>query len=147
MQNTYKESAEITLKDIDSLRKGTRPEKLVRRVLTNLGYSYRLNKYNLPGRPDIVLENLKKIIFVHGCFWHRHACNNSKIPKTNKKYWEKSLQNTQSRDLHNCLTLALLGYDIYIVWECKATIKNYSNLEKDIAEYLGSDRFLSSIKK
>jgi len=63
LQNTYKESPKITLKDIDSLRKGTRPEKLVRRVLTNLGYSYRLNKYNLPGRPDIVLENLKKIIF------------------------------------------------------------------------------------
>ena len=129
----------ITNKEIRKLNTGTRPEKYIRRVLRNMEYTnYRLNKRDLPGKPDIVFENLKKVIFVHGCFWHRHACSRSSIPKKNNKYWELRLQRNQHNDLLNCLKLADLGYDICIIWECETTLSNYSNIEDKLAKYLNS---------
>lgn len=129
----------ITNKEIKKLNTGTRPEKYIRRVLRNMEYTnYRLNKRDLPGKPDIVFENLKKVIFVHGCFWHRHACSRSSIPKKNNKYWELRLQRNQHNDLLNCLKLADLGYDICIIWECETTLSNYSNIEDKLAKYLNS---------
>ena len=131
----------ITNKEIKKLNTGTRPEKYIRRVLRNMEYTnYRLNKRDLPGKPDIVFENLKKVIFVHGCFWHRHACSRSSIPKKNNKYWELRLQRNQQNDLLNCLKLADLGYDICIIWECETTLSNYSNIEDKLAKYLSSDQ-------
>jgi len=129
----------ITNKEIKKLNTGTRPEKYIRRVLRNMEYTnYRLNKRDLPGKPDIVFENLKKVIFVHGCFWHRHACSRSSIPKKNNKHWELRLQRNQHNDLLNCLKLADLGYDICIIWECETTLSNYSNIEDKLAKYLNS---------
>ena len=129
----------ITNKEIKKLNTGTRPEKYIRRVLRNMEYTnYRLNKRDLPGKPDIVFENLKKVIFVHGCFWHRHACSRSSIPKKNNKHWELRLQRNQNNDLLNCLKLADLGYDICIIWECETTLSNYSNIEDKLAKYLNS---------
>ena len=129
----------ITNKEIKKLNTGTRPEKYIRRVLRNMEYTnYRLNKRDLPGKPDIVFENLKKVIFVHGCFWHRHACSRSSIPKKNNKHWELRLQRNQQNDLLNCLKLADLGYDICIIWECETTLSNYSNIEDKLAKYLNS---------
>jgi len=129
----------ITNKEIRKLNTGTRPEKYIRRVLRNMEYTnYRLNKRDLPGKPDIVFENLKKVIFVHGCFWHRHACSRSSIPKKNNKHWELRLQRNQHNDLLNCLKLADLGYDICIIWECETTLSNYSNIEDKLAKYLNS---------
>ena len=131
----------ITNKEIKKLNTGTRPEKYIRRVLRNMEYTnYRLNKRDLPGKPDIVFENLKKVIFVHGCFWHRHACSRSSIPKKNNKHWELRLQRNQQNDLLNCLKLADLGYDICIIWECETTLSNYSNIEGKLAKYLSSDQ-------
>ena len=131
----------ITNKEIKKLNTGTRPEKYIRRVLRNMEYTnYRLNKRDLPGKPDIVFENLKKVIFVHGCFWHRHACSRSSIPKKNNKYWELRLQRNQHNDLLSCLKLADLGYDICIIWECETTLSNYSNIEDKLAKYLSSDQ-------
>ena len=131
----------ITNKEIRRLNTGTRPEKYIRRVLRNMEYTnYRLNKRDLPGKPDIVFENLKKVIFVHGCFWHRHACSRSSIPKKNNKHWELRLQRNQHNDLLNCLKLADLGYDICIIWECETTLSNYSNIEDKLAKYLSTDQ-------
>ena len=131
----------ITNKEIRKLNTGTRPEKYIRRVLRNMEHTnYRLNKRDLPGKPDIVFENLKKVIFVHGCFWHRHACSRSSIPKKNNKHWELRLQRNQHNDLLNCLKLADLGYDICIIWECETTLSNYSNIEDKLAKYLSSDQ-------
>ena len=125
---------------------GTRPEKIVRRLLTDLGYCYRLNKTTLPGKPDIVFEQYKKIIFIHGCFWHRHACTNSSIPKKNRSSWEKRLKDNQERDLLNCIKLALLGYDICIIWECETRQTNHINLEKKLIRYMGSNETFDSIR-
>ena len=131
----------ITNKEIKKLNTGTRPEKYIRRVLRNMEYTnYRLNKRDLPGKPDIVFENLKKVIFVHGCFWHRHACSRSSIPMKINKHWELRLQRNQHNDLLNCLKLADLGYDICIIWECETTLSNYSNIEDKLAKYLSSDQ-------
>ncbi len=125
---------------------GTQPEKIVRRLLTDYGYTYRLHKTNLPGKPDIVFEQFKKIIFVHGCFWHRHACTNSSIPKKNRNNWEKRLKDNQERDLLNCIKLALLGYDICIIWECETRPDNYLRLERKLITYMGSNEAFDSIR-
>tara|TARA_B100002051_G_scaffold192345_1_gene182354 strand:- start:3736 stop:4197 length:462 start_codon:yes stop_codon:yes gene_type:complete len=99
--------------------KGTYPEKVIRRLLTDRGFSYYLNVKSLPGKPDILIRGTKKIIIIHGCFWHSHACKASVIPKTNTIEWTKRLQNNQMRDFFVLIKLVLLGYDILILWECE----------------------------
>lgn len=113
---------------IATFNKGTRPEKVVRRVLSNLGYSYRLNVANLPGKPDIVNEKVKKIIFIHGCFWHSHACRHSKLPTNNRDYWENQLQRIQNRDFYVHSELSLLGYKVLIIWECETDHRRITDL-------------------
>jgi DNA mismatch endonuclease (patch repair protein) len=116
----------------------TKPELSVRRILHKLGYRYRLHKKDLPGCPDIVLKKHKKIILVHGCFWHQHpGCKNSTRPKSNKEYWDNKLNANVRRDNVNKLKLMALGWSVLIIWECEAgnpeilasTLKNYFNKE------------------
>ena len=120
--------------------KNTRPEMMLRSALFAKGYRYKIHVSDLPGTPDIVLPKYKFVINVHGCFWHRHACSRSSIPKKNNKHWELRLQRNQHNDLLNCLKLADLGYDICIIWECETTLSNYSNIEDKLAKYLSSDQ-------
>lgn len=98
----------------------TKPEMVVRRLVHRLGYRYRLHIRDLPGCPDLVFRSRKKIIFVHGCFWHMHpGCPNNRPPKSNVHFWKPKLQSNRQRDLQNQAKLRELGWDLLIVWECQ----------------------------
>ena len=98
----------------------TKPELIVRRALHSSGYRYRLHAAELPGRPDIVFRPKRKVIFVHGCFWHRHqGCPRSSVPKTRAAFWENKFAKNCDRDARNEEELERKGWDVLIVWECE----------------------------
>lgn len=98
----------------------TSPELAVRKLLHRLGYRFRLHRRNLPGTPDICFPGRKKAIFVHGCFWHRHAgCRRTTTPKTRRSFWEEKFQKNMARDRENLNDLVKLGWAVMIVWECE----------------------------
>lgn len=114
--------------------KNTKPELIVRKILHSKGYRFRLHRKDLPGNPDIVLPKHKKIIFVHGCFWHNHNCKfGNHIPKTNTEYWEKKLKNNSIRDKINIEKLISLGWKVLIIWEC--TLKDIDKTNKILDEF------------
>mgnify|MGYP003340662026 FL=1 len=110
--------------------KNTKPEIKVRKVLHSMGYRFRLHSKNLPGSPDIVLPKYKTVIFVHGCFWHRHQnCKYASTPKTRQEFWNKKFNENINRDKINQENLSSKGWKIIIIWECE--IKNKKiNLEQ-----------------
>lgn len=100
--------------------KDTKPEMRVRRLVHSLGYRYRLHYGGLPGRPDIVFPERRKVIFVHGCFWHRHeGCSRCRMPKSRLEFWGPKLEKNRLRDLKNLAKLHELGWDVLVVWECE----------------------------
>ena len=100
--------------------KDTKPEKKVRSLLHALGYRFRIHRKDLPGNPDIVLVKHKKVIFMHGCFWHQHAdCPKAKRPSTRKKFWDKKLNENIERDKRNRRELEESGWISHIIWECQ----------------------------
>jgi DNA mismatch endonuclease (patch repair protein) len=102
--------------------KDMKPELAVRRLVYRMGYRYRLHRHSLPGRPDIVFPGRRKVIFVHGCFWHQHQngrCKLAHIPRSNLDYWNAKLERNKKRDVANCEALRLAGWDTFIVWECE----------------------------
>ena len=100
-----------------------------------MGYRYRLHVANLPGKPDIVLPRLRRIIDVRGCFWHQHpGCIDSHIPKSRLEYWEPKLTKNQRRDEENGRKLRELDWRVYIIWECEA--KDAGKLSKRLARFL-----------
>jgi len=99
--------------------KNTRPEMLVRRLVHGSGYRYRLHRSDLPGKPDLVLPSRRKVIFVHGCFWHQHGCALSHMPKTNVSYWAPKLQRNQARDREHLKALRAAGWKCLVLWECE----------------------------
>jgi DNA mismatch endonuclease (patch repair protein) len=113
--------AEKRSKIMSNIRsKDTQPELKVRKLLYSLGFRYRLHGKNLPGKPDIVFKGKKKVIFVHGCFWHQHAdCVHGGIPKSRQEYWEPKLLKNIERDKKNQTKLKEIGWDFLIVWECQ----------------------------
>ncbi len=113
----------------------TKPELAVRRLAHGMGYRYRLNRRDLPGTPDLVFSSRRKVIFVHGCFWHQHDCRlGQKQPSTNRDYWLPKLTRNVERDAENQTRLAQLGWEALIVWECE--IKNTSVLRDRIRAFL-----------
>lgn len=96
----------------------TSPEIYIRKILFSEGYRYRINQKKLPGNPDIVLAKYKTVIFINGCFWHRHNCQLTSTPKSNIEYWTKKFQLNLDRDKKNYQALINLGWKIIIVWEC-----------------------------
>jgi len=107
-----------------SLIKGrdTKPEMLVRRLLHALGYRYRLHAKDLPGKPDIVFRGRRKVIFVHGCFWHRHPdpeCKLARMPKSRLDFWAPKLEANRQRDIANIERLEAMGWQVMLVWECE----------------------------
>ena len=99
--------------------KNTGPELLVRRLVHSLGYRYRLHGAKLPGKPDLVFAKRKKVVFVHGCFWHRHAgCKKATTPATRLDYWLPKFERTVERDQQSLERLSALGWSALIVWEC-----------------------------
>lgn len=100
--------------------KNTQPELFVRSMLHRLGYRFRLHLTSLPGKPDIVLPKYKTVIFVHGCFWHRHEdCQFAYTPKSRADFWEKKFESNLARDYKVKTSLELLGWQVLIVWECE----------------------------
>lgn len=100
------------------LHKDTGPELVVRRVVHSLGYRYRLHVRSLPGTPDLVFTRRRKIIFIHGCFWHRHPrCG--RLPKSNKRFWLDKLEQNRKRDLSNLRKLRRNGWKVLVIWECQ----------------------------
>lgn len=103
--------------------KGTTPEMQVRRLVHRLGYRYRLHGSKLPGKPDLVFASRRKVIFVHGCYWHRHDdpnCKLARLPKSRLDFWLPKLEGNAARDLRNLAVLRSLGWDALIIWECQA---------------------------
>jgi DNA mismatch endonuclease (patch repair protein) len=100
--------------------KDTKPEMIVRGILHALGYRFRLQAKELPGRPDIVFRPRKKVIFVHGCFWHRHpGCRRTTTPKTRREFWDTKFSANQARDKRVQEELNSLGWSSLVVWECE----------------------------
>lgn len=100
----------------------TKPEMAVRRLLHAMGYRYRLQARDLPGRPDIVFRGRRKAIFVHGCFWHRHpepACKLARLPKSRLDFWAPKLEGNRARDIANIGRLEAMGWEVLLVWECE----------------------------
>lgn len=98
--------------------KNTTSELGVRKELWRRGYRYRLHKKGLPGRPDIVLNRFKAVIFVNGCFWHRHECHLFKWPKTRTEFWKEKINKNADRDKKNYQALIESGYKVMVIWEC-----------------------------
>lgn len=116
----------------------TKPELLVRRLVHGMGYRYRLHRRDLPGKPDLVFPARRKVIFVHGCFWHRHpdpACSLARLPKSKLDFWGPKLEKNRKRDESNLALLAELGWKILEVWECQT--KNREDLQTRVREFLG----------
>ena len=117
--------------------KDTKPEMIVRRLVHSLGYRYRLHVRKLPGCPDLVFSGRKKVIFVHGCFWHRHNCRYGRVrPQTRKKFWEKKLEGNKERDKQNRRKLRRLGWSVLTIWECQT--RKPENMIDKIVEFLES---------
>ena len=105
--------------------KNTKPEVFVRKALWRLGYRYRINASNLPGKPDIVFPKYKTVVFINGCFWHGHeGCKKFSIPETNRDFWIEKIGRNQQRDLDNVTALQSSGWKVLIVWECELTTKD-----------------------
>lgn len=102
--------------------KDSAPELVVRRLLHKLGYRYRLHRKDLPGRPDIVLPPRRKVIFVHGCFWHRHPdCKFAYNPKSRLDFWSSKFRQNVERDHRAAATLMASGWSVLVVWECETS--------------------------
>lgn len=107
--------------------KNTSPEIAVRSILHSMGYRFRLHHDGLPGTPDIVLRKHMTVVFVHGCFWHRHSkCKRATLPTTNREYWLSKFARTVARDKANRRLLRQKGWKVIVVWECE--LKNPSRL-------------------
>ena len=114
----------------------TGPELKVRRLLWDAGYRYRLQRKDLPGRPDIVLPGRRAAVFVHGCFWHGHDCaRGARQPKANANYWIAKIARNAARDARVQAELAEVGWRPIVVWECE--IKEPAALEARLREALG----------
>jgi DNA mismatch endonuclease (patch repair protein) len=98
--------------------KNTKPEMAVRRLLHALGFRYRLHRADLPGTPDLVFSGRRKVVFVHGCFWHGHECT-GRVPKSNADYWMAKISRNKARDGRSRDELAALGWSVLTVWECE----------------------------
>ena len=107
--------------------KNTKPEIKVRQLLHSMGYRFRLHMKDLPGNPDIVLKKYKTVIYVNGCFWHRHPnCKYASTPKTRTSFWSQKFQSNVERDNKNYIKIKNLGWKYIVVWECE--LKNKSDL-------------------
>ena len=119
--------------------KNTKPELLVRRLVHGLGYRYRLHRRALPGTPDLVFPGRDKVIFVHGCFWHRHrGCALARMPKSRLEFWVPKPEGNAERDARDVRALRRLGWSVMTIWECQ--LRDMTRLENRIRRFLDEKR-------
>jgi DNA mismatch endonuclease (patch repair protein) len=117
--------------------KGMLPELAVRSLVHRMGYRFRLHRKDLPGKPDLVFASRRRVIFVHGCFWHSHrGCKIAHKPKSNADYWGPKLKRNQARDARNIKALHAAGWEPMVIWECE--LKKKSGLGSRIRRFLAS---------
>lgn len=117
----------------------TTPELFVRKLAHRLGYRFRLHRKDILGTPDLAFIRRRKVIFVHGCFWHGHDCRRgARTPKTNRLYWQGKIERNRARDASTISRLAEMGWDVLVIWECE--IQNPSLVEKRILKFLTKDK-------
>jgi DNA mismatch endonuclease (patch repair protein) len=124
--------------------KDTRPELAVRRILHSAGFRYRLHAKDLPGRPDIVLRSRKTLVFVNGCFWHGHDCHGTRLPKSNRRFWNTKIKANMDRDARNLAECRRLGWRVLVVWECALRGRgrlNTNRLSTEITAWLSKAAF------
>ena len=115
--------------------KDSTPEITVRRLVHGLGYRYRLHDHQLPGRPDLVFPKRRKIVFVHGCFWHSHnRCKLAHVPASRQEYWRPKLERNKHRDVAHRRALEALGWDTLVIWECE--VKRTETLAHRLQDFL-----------
>jgi len=118
MDNLTKERRSWNMSRIKSTNTG--PERIVRSILHGMGYRFRLHPKDLPGKPDITLPKYKTVVFVHGCFWHRHkGCKDATLPKTRRTFWRNKLEGNAVRDREKERALRILGWKVIVLWECE----------------------------
>lgn len=129
-------------------QKDTVPEMTLRRALHRLGYRYRLHDRKLPGSPDIVFPKYKAVIFVHGCYWHRHECHLSTTPKSRETFWNEKFEANQARDKRNIQELTAAGWRVLIVWQCSLKGKAEIGIDEVIfraTAWMTSDKTMAQI--
>lgn len=128
-------SKEIRSKNMSHIRStNSKPEEIVRKYLFSKGFRYRKNVRTLPGCPDIVLPKYKTVIFVNGCFWHKHDCPRFVWPSSNEGYWKPKILRNVERDQRNIEELVALGWRVITVWECELKRKVVENTMKQVIE-------------
>jgi DNA mismatch endonuclease, patch repair protein len=116
--------------------KDTRPEMIVRSLLHRMGYRFRLHDAKLPGRPDVVLKRHGVVVFVHGCFWHRHSgCKKATVPARNREFWLQKFGRNMQRDQKNYRLLRDQGWRILVIWECE--LNDASRLKQRVSDFIG----------
>ncbi|MEM8872938.1 MAG: DNA mismatch endonuclease Vsr [Planctomycetota bacterium] len=115
--------------------KDTKPEMVVRRLIHRMGFRYRLHRRDLPGKPDLVFPSRRKVVFVHGCFWHRHACPaGRRTPKSRREFWLNKLESNRRRDQRNRRRLNRLGWSAMVIWECQ--LRDLDRVRRRVASFL-----------
>lgn len=113
----------------------TKPELRVRSIAHRNGFRYRLHDSSLPGKPDMVFPRLRKIVFVHGCFWHRHpGCSLARLPKSRLGFWLPKLTRNRQRDIKNIARLRKAGWGVRVIWECET--RNAEKIERKLKTFL-----------
>ena len=115
--------------------KGMQPELKVRSIAHRLGYRFRLHRKDLPGKPDLVFASRRKVIFVHGCFWHSHDCKSAHVPRSNQEYWRPKLERNKTRDGKNIEALEAKGWQCLVIWECE--VRDEGGVKKRLRMFLG----------
>lgn len=116
--------------------KDTEPERIVRRLVSQLGFRYRLHRKDIPGTPDLAFIGLRKVIFVHGCFWHGHDCKRgAREPKSNSAYWVAKIARNKTRDKAHLEALSATGWCSLVVWECE--LRDQTRTQQRISSFLG----------
>lgn len=117
----------------------TAPEMFVRRLVFGMGYRFRLHRSDLPGKPDLSFIGRRKVIFVHGCFWHGHDCaRGARVPKQNASYWIEKISRNKARDQTNLAKLTELGWRSLVIWECE--LLNLAIVKGKLAKFLDGHR-------
>jgi len=126
--------------------KDTRPEKRLRTALHAAGFRYRIHDRKLPGKPDLVFPMYKAVIFVHGCFWHRHPeCWWNTNPSSNTGFWKTKFEQNSERDARNISTLRELGWRVAVVWECSFRLTSDAEVASSVGAWLKMGKYVLTL--